>query len=127
MTAKRKPAEEYLPLRPIEFEILLSLLSGERHGYGIVRDAEERSTGAVKPGLGTLYRALRRLTEQGLIESAERRPAPDAEDERRNYYAITETGRAVAEAEARRLEALVRAARAGGLLEAARAGRARRT
>jgi DNA-binding PadR family transcriptional regulator len=123
MSARRRAAPEYLPLRPIEFEILLSLLNGERHGYGIVQDADERNPGTGKPGLGTLYRALRRLKEEGLIESSARRPAPDAEDERRNYYAITAAGRSVAEAEARRLESLVRAARSGGLLEPGRASR----
>jgi DNA-binding PadR family transcriptional regulator len=120
MSAMKRTAAEHLPLRPIEFEILLSLLNDERHGYGIVQDAENRNPGAGKPGLGTLYRALRRLKEEGLIESSDRRAAPDAEDERRNYYAITVAGRAAAEAEARRLESLVVAARSGGLLGARR-------
>jgi hypothetical protein len=57
------------------------------------------------------------MTDQGLIEAADRREAPDASDERRNYYRITEWGTRVARAEARRLEALTRAARLGGLLE----------
>lgn len=114
-------AIRFLPLRPIEFEVLLSLQAGERHGYGIVQDAAARNAVDITLGLGTLYRALRRLVEQGLIVAAERREAADAEDERRNYYAITELGRAVAIAEARRMEALVGAARAGGLLGTERA------
>jgi DNA-binding PadR family transcriptional regulator len=63
-----------------------------------------------------MYRALARMVEGGLIEAAARRPAADAGDERRNYYRITEAGRRVATAEARRLESLTRAARLGGLL-----------
>lgn len=107
---------DFLPLRPVEFHILLSLASGERHGYGIIQDAERRGE-KMAPDVGTLYRALRRMKEQGLIAEADRRSAPDAGDERRNYYRITPLGRQVARAEARRLEALTRAARTGGLLE----------
>ena len=102
-------------LRPVEFHILLSLAAGERHGYGIIQDIHSRGEPAV-PDVGTLYRALARLVEQGLIESSSRRPAPDADDERRNYYRITTAGRRLARAEAVRLEALTQAARLGGLL-----------
>ena len=68
------------------------------------------------PDVGTMYRALARMVESGLIVAAARRSAPDAGDERRNYYRITDTGLQVARAEARRLEALMRAVRTGGLL-----------
>ena len=112
-------AESLLPLRPVEFHILLSLAGGERHGYGIIQDARER--GEAVPDIGTLYRALARMVDQGLIEAGEARPAPDAspdaKDERRNYYRITGAGLRVAKAEARRLDALTRAARMGGLLK----------
>jgi DNA-binding PadR family transcriptional regulator len=111
-----RPIERLLPLRPVEFDILLSLATGERHGYGIIQDADGRG-GSSAPDVGTLYRALRRLQDQGMIEPAERRPARDAEDERRNYYRITALGLRVAKAEAKRLAALTRAARLGGLLE----------
>jgi DNA-binding PadR family transcriptional regulator len=111
----RRTFDDRLPLRPVEFHILLSLAAGERHGYGIIQDIQERGAAPV-PDVGTLYRALARMVEAGLIEAAVRRPAPDAGDERRNYYRITETGHRVASAEARRLEALTRAARLGGLL-----------
>jgi DNA-binding PadR family transcriptional regulator len=102
-------------LRPVEFHILLSLASGERHGYGIIRDIQTRGDTAV-PDVGTMYRALARMVEQRLIEAAARRPAADADDERRNYYRITDKGLQLARAEARRLEMLTRAARIGGLL-----------
>ena len=102
-------------MRRVEFHILLSLVAGERHGYGIIRDIETRGETSV-PDAGTMYRALGRMVEAGLIEAAARQPAPDSDDERRNYYRITSAGMRVARAEARRLGALVQAARAGGLL-----------
>lgn len=114
---RRHPAERFLPLRPVEFHILLSLAAGDRHGYGIIQDAEARGEPSV-PDVGTLYRGLRRMQDQGLIASADRREAPDAGDERRNYYRITPFGLDVARAEARRLERLTQAARVGGLLAA---------
>lgn len=107
--------ESHVPLRRVEFHILLSLAAGERHGYGIIQDIQTRGESSV-PDVGTMYRALARMVENGLIEAAERRPAPDAADERRNYYRITDTGLRVAREEARQLEALMRAARLGGLL-----------
>ena len=114
---RERPVDSYLPLRPVEFHVLLSLAAGERHGYGIIQDAETRGESSV-PDVGTLYRALRRMQDQGLIDAADRRQAPDVGDERRNYYRITAAGLRVAREEARRLEALTRAARLGGLLEA---------
>jgi DNA-binding PadR family transcriptional regulator len=107
--------DKHLPLRRVEFHILLSLAGGERHGYGIIQDIEARGE-APAPDVGTMYRALARMAEAGLIEAAARRPANDADDERRNYYRITSAGLRLARAEARRLGALVEAARIGGLL-----------
>jgi DNA-binding PadR family transcriptional regulator len=104
-----------LPLRSVEFHILLSLAAGERHGYGIIQDIQARDEMAV-PDVGNMYRALARMVENRLIEAAARRPAPEANDERRNYYRITTLGLRVARAEARRLETLMRAVRVGGLL-----------
>jgi DNA-binding PadR family transcriptional regulator len=106
--------ERLLPLRPVEFHILLSLAGGERHGYGILQDARER--GETAPDVGTLYRALARLLEERLIETKETKQQSRREDERRNYYRITDFGLRVAKAEARRLETLTREARLGGLL-----------
>jgi DNA-binding PadR family transcriptional regulator len=107
--------DEHLPLRQVEFHILLSLASGERHGYGIIQDIEARGETSV-PDVGTMYRALARMVESGLIEAATRRSASDVGDERRNYYRITDAGLRAARAEARRLEVLMRAVRVGGLL-----------
>ena len=105
----------HVPLRRVEFHILLSLAAAERHGYGIIQDIQTRGESSV-PDVGTMYRALARMVDSGLIEAAERRPAPDAGDERRNYYRITALGLRAAREEARHLEALMRAARLGGLL-----------
>jgi DNA-binding PadR family transcriptional regulator len=112
----RRRIDDYLPLRPVEFHVLLSLAAGERHGYGILKDIEGRDAKAV-PDVGTMYRALARMADSGLIDEAPARPAPDAGGERRNYYRITPLGLRVVKAEARRLEALTEAARIGGLLE----------
>ena len=114
---RERPVERFLPLRPVEFDVLLSLAAGERHGYGIIQDAEARGLTSV-PDVGTLYRALRRMQDQGLIDEGARRRAADAADERRVYYRITPLGRRVAQAEARRMAALARAAVLGGLLAA---------
>jgi DNA-binding PadR family transcriptional regulator len=115
MGMDRDRIEAYLPLRPVEFHILLSLAAGARHGYGIIQDAEARGEVAA-PDVGTLYRALARMQERRLIRPASQRPAADAGDERRHYYSMTDLGLRVARAEARRLESLTRAARLGGLL-----------
>jgi DNA-binding PadR family transcriptional regulator len=101
-----------LPLTPISFEILLSLIDVDRHGYAILQAVEERAAGVLPMRTGTVYRALARLLDEGLIE----RTAGEEEDERRRYYRITARGRAVARAEARRLADQVEAARAHRLL-----------
>jgi DNA-binding PadR family transcriptional regulator len=115
MDKRRGESDFRLSLRAVEFHILLSLAAGERHGYGIILDIQARGETAV-PDVGTMYRALARMAENGLIAAAARRPAADAGDERRNYYRITDAGVRAARAEVRRLEALMRAARIGGLL-----------
>jgi DNA-binding PadR family transcriptional regulator len=118
MDRTRGGSDPRLPLRTVEFHILLSLAAGERHGYGIILDIQARGETTV-PDVGTMYRALARLAETGLIAAAARRRAADLGDERRNYYRITDAGIRVARAEARRLETLMRAARIGGLLRKA--------
>jgi DNA-binding PadR family transcriptional regulator len=107
---------DHLPLRPVEFEILLTLAAGERHGYAILQETEARSDGALRLETGTMYRALRRLVEAGLAAPTERRQPDASDDERRRYYAITAVGRRVATAEAARMARLVDAARSARLL-----------
>ena len=103
--------ERFLPLTPVVFEIALSLAAGERHGYEIMQDVERRTEGAIALHPGTLYRALGRLLDQGLIEELDERPAAGADDERRRYYKLTPLGNSVARAEVERLANQVSAAR----------------
>ena len=110
-TARPRP-DDFLPLKPDAFYILLVLLYGERHGYAIMRDAAERSGGRVELQAGALYRLLRRLLEDGLVTESNRRPAADADDERRRYYRITSLGRGTIAAEAERMATLAATARA---------------
>ena len=104
-----------LPLSPQQFHILLALTDGHLHGYGIIRDVEARTRGAVTLGTGTLYTALGRLESLALVEAVEPRSRPADDDERRRYYRLTPLGRAVLQAETERLDALVRHARRKGI------------
>lgn len=109
-----------MPLTSAVFHILLSLGDGAKHGYGIMGEVEERTEGAVRLGPGTLYGAIRRLRERGLIEEVAEPAGESSDDERRRYYRLTGEGRAVAAAEAVRLERLVKAARGKRLLPSER-------
>jgi DNA-binding PadR family transcriptional regulator len=111
--------ERFLPLTPVVFEIALSLAAGERHGYEIMQDVERRTEGTIVLHPGTLYRALGRLLDQGLIEELDERPSGGVDDERRRYYRLTPAGRRIASAEAERLWRLVTVARAHRLLSRA--------
>ncbi|HEU5380790.1 MAG TPA: PadR family transcriptional regulator [Ktedonobacteraceae bacterium] len=110
MTRYVDDPESLLPLSSTIFHILLALVEGERHGYGIMQEAARVSSGKVNLGPGTLYRSLRRLLSDGLIEESDERPAPELDDERRHYYRLTPLGLRVAKAEAQRLAALVQTA-----------------
>jgi|JI7StandDraft_1071085.scaffolds.fasta_scaffold527960_1 DNA-binding PadR family transcriptional regulator len=116
MSSTPEGAATGAPLRPVEFEILLALAQGERHGYAIIREVEERSEGAIRLETGTLYRALHRLVQGGIVTPIERRATDESDDERRRYYALTPQGRLVAAAEAARLARLVAAAQAAQLI-----------
>ena len=94
-------------LSDLAFHILLALGQGPLHGYAIGKDVEAQSDGRLDPSTGALYQALRRLTEDGLIQPAD---GPSDADERRKYFALTRLGRQAAAEEAGRLDALVRAA-----------------
>lgn len=94
-----------LPLKPIEFSILVALAEQDRHGYGIVKRIGERSGGGVKLAPGNLYQVLDRLVDAGLIEERTQKRRGDG---RRRYYGITTEGRRMAALEGARLKALVR-------------------
>jgi DNA-binding PadR family transcriptional regulator len=108
--------ESFLPLHRDTFHILVSLADRDRHGYAVMQDVLGRTDGALRLSPSSLYASIRRLLEQGLIEELAERPDPDHDDERRRYYRLTQLGRGVAVAEARRLERLLGDARATGLL-----------
>ena len=106
--------ERHLPLKPLVFQVLLALAAGERHGWSLVREVQQRGAfGRIMPG--NFYRTLRSMLEDGLLEESDMRPAPD-DDERRRYFRLTDLGARVASAEARRLEAVVLEARTKRLL-----------
>ena len=77
--------DAFLPLTPVAFEILLALADGERHGYSILQEVEQRSGGAVSLHAGSLYRALARLLETELIEELSDAPVREHTDERRPH------------------------------------------
>jgi DNA-binding PadR family transcriptional regulator len=80
------------PLTPAVFHILLALSSGERHGYGIMKQVEADTQKKVNMGNGTLYGSLKRMLEAGLVEESDRRIDPEMDDVRRIYYRITDAG-----------------------------------
>lgn len=100
----------FLPLSPLTFQVLLSLADESRHGYAIIAEIAERTDGLVSMRTGTMYLLLQRMVASGLIQETDIRPKTD-DDERRRYYVLTTLGRAVATAEAKRLEAVVSQAR----------------
>jgi DNA-binding PadR family transcriptional regulator len=102
----------YLPLTPAMFEVLVALADGEKHGYGVIKEVARRTNGKVRLRAGTLYTALRRFVDDGLIQESAVRPDPSLDDERRRYYRLTDRGRAVALAEARRMADTLAQARA---------------
>lgn len=104
-------AQEFLPLKADVLLVLLSLASQPLHGYGIIRDVDERSNGQVLLQTGALYRMLRGLLNDGLIVECEQPDDAPNDDERRRYYTLTRLGETVTDAEVERMARLVRAAR----------------
>lgn len=104
------------PLTGTVFYVLLALADHDRYGLDIVREVARRTGGEVRLGPGTLYNAVAKMLDEGLIEEVD---APTEEaDPRRRYYRVTAAGRQLAAAEAARLDRLVRAARAKQILPA---------
>jgi len=95
------------PLTPAVFHILLALSSGERHGYGIMKQVEADSQGKVTMGPGTLYGSLKRMLDSGLVRESDKRVDPEMDDERRIYYQITGVGANALAAEIERYQRIV--------------------
>ncbi|HWS96927.1 MAG TPA: helix-turn-helix transcriptional regulator [Candidatus Methylomirabilis sp.] len=103
--------QSFLPLKSQWFHIMLALAGGEQHGYGIMQEVLDRTTGKVRLWPATLYGSIKRLIEAGLIEESDLRPAPELDDARRRYYRLTALGSRVLNAECERLQELLRAIR----------------
>ena len=116
MSEKKSSIDNYLPLTPAVFQILLALYMGEQHGYRIMQSVYENSGGKFRMGPGTLYGTIKRMLAIGLIEEAGERPDPSLDDERRRYYRLTEIGHKVVRAETERLSILVSFAKAQNLI-----------
>jgi DNA-binding PadR family transcriptional regulator len=103
-------------ITPAVFQIMVALADGELHGYGIMQDVDRVTNGESKLGPGTLYRSIQRMLVDGLIEELDIARDGEADGDRRRYYRLTDRGRAVATAEAKRLALLVDAARERALI-----------
>ncbi len=103
---------QVLPLTPLSFQIVIAIADQPRHGYGIVKEIERITGSPMKSSTGTLYLAVQRLEEAGLLEEE------PSDDSRRRYYRLTALGREIATAETERLTNLVGEARAKKLVEA---------
>ena len=101
-----------LPLPVAHLHILMALGTGDKHGYAIMQEVEILTEGAVTMGPGTLYGAIKKMLNSGLVEESDERPDPELDDERRRYYRISGLGERVLNAEIGRMEHLARTARA---------------
>ncbi len=108
---KKIDVQKFIPLKAQWFHIMVSLAGGEQHGYGIMQDVLNRTTGKVRLWPATLYGSIKRLIEADLIEESDERPAPELDDARRRYYRLTALGKRVLDAECERLQELVRSIR----------------
>ena len=106
MNEEPKNYEDMLPLSAATFQILFTLVEGEKHGYAIRQDVEAETEGSVVIHIGSLYNHIRRLQKYGLITESEDRPLSE-DDSRRRYYRLTERGKKVLLAEADRVRKLV--------------------
>src|SRR6185436_7139303 len=104
--SERDPSS-LLPLKPLELLILAMLTSGERHGYGLHEDIASHTQDRIAPEAGNLYRHIRRMEREGLLEETEPRRISETNSERRIYYRLLPFGRRVLNAEIQRLRALI--------------------
>lgn len=107
MTEETENPTGFLPLRPLDFQVLTVLAQGERHGYGIAHATREEFPDQPALELGSLYRIISRMLDQQLIEEV--KPPPDAPTDQRvrRYYHVTQLGLEVVRAEADRMRSLL--------------------
>ncbi len=122
MHTTHQDPKSFLPLTPAVFHILLALSDEERHGYGIMKEVEQRTEGRMQLKPGTLYQAIKRLLESGLIDEVGEKTDAEINDERRRYYHLSANGKVVMIAEAERLERLVQIARSKQVLGETKVG-----
>lgn len=96
-----------LPLTSLTYHVLLALADQNRHGYGIIKEVEERTNGQMELETGTLYAAMKRMRDDQLIEAVPENERPDGEDSRRRTYRLTPFGKKVLKAESQRLAHLL--------------------
>ncbi len=99
--------ERFLPLTPLSLAVLLGLADGARHGYAIMKEVERQTDGRLSPGAGSLYAALQRLLDDGLIATAPAGAVGEPASARRRYYVLEDRGRAVARAELLRMARVI--------------------
>ena len=102
--------QSYLPLKPVDLEILFALAEGDSHGYAMVQAISRHTDGLIVLDPGNLYRVLKRLLADGLVDEADSPERADESAERRRYYRITPIGGRVLAAELARLRSLLNAA-----------------
>jgi DNA-binding PadR family transcriptional regulator len=116
MTETIQDPETLLPLTPTVFNILLALVDGEKHGYGIMLEVKTNTNGQMRMGPGTLYGSIKRMLKANLIEECDERPDPEMDDQRRRYYSLTGLGERVLRLEAERMASQLSVAKAKNLL-----------
>ena len=102
---------DFLPVTAAVFHILLAIGDEEKHGYAIMQEVAGATEGRIRMGPGTLYGAIKKLLEDGLIVEVDGRVDGELDGSRRRYYRLSKLGARVASAEAQRLAALVKLAR----------------
>ena len=112
-TSNRIPddLQRLLPLTPAVFFILFALADGDKHGYAIMQTVSRISSSQFRMGPGTLYTTIQRLLDLGLIVETEGAGGQSDHENRRRYYKLTRTGKAVLAADLGRMESVVRLAR----------------
>lgn len=113
------PKQKLNPLPSAAFQILLSLVDEDLHGYGIMRQVADQTEGRMRLGPGTLYSSIKTILEAKLIEEVDVRADARLGGERRRYYRLTSAGRKLVRSEAERIADLLRVARSKKILRGA--------
>lgn len=105
------PKRKLDPLPSAAFQILLSLVDEDLHGYAIMRQVEAQTDGRMRLGPGTLYSSIQTLLEARLIDEVSQHEDAKLGLARRRFYRLTAAGRKLVRSEAERLADLLRVAR----------------